>query len=70
VRFREPGRSRAHALPGPGHQRVGQIEGQAEQEKFNTALGKMVRADPSLHLETDRETGQTILRGMGELHWR
>ena len=28
----------------------------------------MVRADPSLHLETDEETGQTILRGMGELH--
>ncbi|MBL8264986.1 elongation factor G [Steroidobacter sp.] len=40
----------------------------AEQEKFGTALGKMVRADPSLRLETDRETGQTILRGMGELH--
>jgi elongation factor G len=40
----------------------------ADQEKFNTALGKMVRADPSLHLETDHETGQTILRGMGELH--
>ena len=39
-----------------------------EQEKFSTALGKMVRADPSLRLETDRETGQTILRGMGELH--
>jgi elongation factor G len=36
----------------------------AEQEKFGAALGKMVRADPSLHLETDR----TILRGMGELH--
>jgi elongation factor G len=40
----------------------------AELEKFNNALGKMVWADPSLHLETDRETGQTILRGMGELH--
>src|ERR1700754_4158386 len=39
-----------------------------EQEKFGAALGKMVRADPSLKLETDRETGQTILRGMGELH--
>jgi elongation factor G len=39
-----------------------------ESEKFGAALGKMVRADPSLHLETDRETGQTILRGMGELH--
>ena len=40
----------------------------SDQEKFSTALGKMVRADPSLRLETDRETGQTILRGMGELH--
>jgi elongation factor G len=39
-----------------------------ELERFNSALGKMVRADPSLRLETDRETGQTILRGMGELH--
>jgi elongation factor G len=39
-----------------------------DQEKFSIALGKMVRADPSLRLETDRETGQTILRGMGELH--
>ena len=39
-----------------------------DQEKFGMALGKMVRADPSLRLETDRETGQTILRGMGELH--
>ncbi len=40
----------------------------AELEKFGAALGKMVRADPSLKLETDRETGETILRGMGELH--
>ncbi len=40
----------------------------AEQEKFTNALGKMVRADPSLRLETDRETGETLLRGMGELH--
>ena len=39
-----------------------------ESEKFGAALGKMVRADPSLHLETDRETNETILRGMGELH--
>ncbi len=39
-----------------------------EADKFGAALGKMVRADPSLHLETDRETNETILRGMGELH--
>jgi elongation factor G len=45
-----------------------QPKAKGDQEKFGAALGKMVRADPSLHLETDRETGQTILRGMGELH--
>ena len=45
-----------------------QAKTKGESEKFGAALGKMVRADPSLHLETDRETGQTILRGMGELH--
>ncbi|MBB6250070.1 elongation factor G [Nitrospirillum iridis] len=39
-----------------------------DQDKFGAALGKMVRADPSLRLETDRDTGQTLLRGMGELH--
>lgn len=40
----------------------------SDQDKFSTALGKMVRADPSLRLETDKDSGQTILRGMGELH--
>jgi elongation factor G len=45
-----------------------QAKTKGETEKFGAALGKMVRADPSLQLETDRETGQTILRGMGELH--
>lgn len=45
-----------------------EAKAKADQEKFLAALGKMVRADPSLRLETDRETGQTILRGMGELH--
>jgi elongation factor G len=39
-----------------------------ESDKLNDALGKMVRADPSLQLEIDRETGQIILKGMGELH--
>ncbi len=39
-----------------------------EQEKLGNALAKMVRADPSLRLELDKESGQTILRGMGELH--
>ncbi len=37
-------------------------------DKMSTALYKMVKADPSLRLEVDQETGQTLLRGMGELH--
>jgi elongation factor G len=40
----------------------------ADQDKFSVFLGKMVRADPSLKLESDPETGETVLRGMGELH--
>src|SRR5690606_1787827 len=39
-----------------------------ELEQLSAALGKMVRAEPSLRLETDRETGETILRGLDELH--
>jgi elongation factor G len=37
-------------------------------DKLSTALYKMVKADPSLSLSVDQETGQTVLRGMGELH--
>lgn len=37
-------------------------------DKMSTALYKMVKADPSLKLEVDQETGQTVLKGMGELH--
>ena len=40
----------------------------ADVDKLSTALYKMVKADPSLRLEVDQETGQTLLRGMGELH--
>jgi elongation factor G len=37
-------------------------------DKLSTALYKMVKADPSLRLEVDKETGETVLKGMGELH--
>ncbi len=39
-----------------------------DQDKMSQALYKMAKADPSLRLEVDHETGQTVLRGMGELH--
>mgnify|MGYP000315461753 FL=1 len=37
-------------------------------EKMGIAIGKMVAEDPTFLVHTDEETGQTILRGMGELH--
>ncbi|MBW4522909.1 MAG: elongation factor G [Scytolyngbya sp. HA4215-MV1] len=37
-------------------------------EKMGAALSKMVQEDPSFHVETDKESGETILKGMGELH--
>ncbi len=39
-----------------------------ESEKMGMALSKMVQEDPSFVVETDQESGQTIMRGMGELH--
>ena len=37
-------------------------------EKLGVALGKMIQEDPSFHVETDDESGETIIKGMGELH--
>ena len=40
----------------------------ADQEKLGVALAKLVAEDPSFRVHTDQESGQTILKGMGELH--
>ena len=40
----------------------------ADQEKLGMAIAKLVQEDPTLKVNTDIETGQTILAGMGELH--
>jgi len=40
----------------------------ADQEKMGIALGKLAQEDPSFRVETDEESGQTIISGMGELH--
>jgi elongation factor G len=37
-------------------------------EKMGIALGKMIKEDPSFRMETDVDSGETILKGMGELH--
>src|SRR6516165_5558480 len=41
---------------------------QADQEKLGVALAKLAAEDPSFRVSTDHESGQTILKGMGELH--
>ncbi len=40
----------------------------ANAEKLGNALGKMIQEDPSFRVETDLDSGETILKGMGELH--
>jgi elongation factor G len=40
----------------------------ADQEKLATALQRLAEEDPTFVVETDEETGQTVIRGMGELH--
>lgn len=41
---------------------------QADVDKLGVGIGKLVEEDPTLQVETNHETGQTILKGMGELH--
>ena len=40
----------------------------AEQEKMGEALGRLAKEDPSFRVTSDEESGQTIIKGMGELH--
>ena len=40
----------------------------ADQEKMGEALGRLAREDPSFRVTSDEESGQTIIKGMGELH--
>ena len=39
-----------------------------DHEKMGTALGRLAQEDPSFRVTTDEESGQTIIKGMGELH--
>jgi elongation factor G len=40
----------------------------AASEKMGIAIGKMIQEDPSFRVETDEDSGETIIKGMGELH--
>jgi elongation factor G len=40
----------------------------ADQEKLDQGLQKLMAEDPTFRVQTDQQTGQTIIAGMGELH--
>ncbi|OLQ86025.1 translation elongation factor G [Vibrio ponticus] len=55
-------------FPEPVIQIAVEPRSQADQDKMGIALGKLAAEDPSFRVETDDETGQTLISGMGELH--
>jgi elongation factor G len=55
-------------FPAPVIQLAIEPKTKADQEKLGMAIAKLVQEDPTLKVNTDPETGQTIIAGMGELH--
>src|SRR5471032_646147 len=55
-------------FPAPVIEIAVEPKSKADQEKLGVALAKLAAEDPSFTVSTDHESGQTILRGMGELH--
>ena len=55
-------------FPAPVIELAIEPKSKADQEKLGVALAKLAAEDPSFQVSTDQESGQTILRGMGELH--
>jgi elongation factor G len=55
-------------FPAPVIEVAVEPKSKADQEKMGLALSRLVAEDPSLYVQTDQETGQTVLKGQGELH--
>ncbi|MEJ0009427.1 MAG: elongation factor G [Alphaproteobacteria bacterium] len=55
-------------FPDPVIELAVEPKSKADQEKLGVALAKLAAEDPSFRVSTNHETGQTILKGMGELH--
>jgi elongation factor G len=55
-------------FPDPVIEQAIEPKTKADQEKLGVALAKLVSEDPSFTVYTDQESGQTIMKGMGELH--
>ncbi|MGD9738330.1 MAG: elongation factor G [Bauldia sp.] len=55
-------------FPAPVIEMAVEAASKADQEKLGVALQKLASEDPSFNVSTDQESGQTIIKGMGELH--
>ncbi len=55
-------------FPDPVIEKSVEPKSKADQEKMGAALAKLSKEDPSFYVMTDEESGQTIVKGMGELH--
>jgi len=55
-------------FPDPVIEKAVEPKTKADQEKMGAALAKLSKEDPSFYVSTDEESGQTIIKGMGELH--
>src|SRR5574343_1121959 len=55
-------------FPEPVIRQAVEPKSKADQEKMGIALGRLAAEDPSFRVQTDEESGQTIIGGMGELH--
>jgi len=55
-------------FPDPVIEKAVEPKTKGDQEKMGMALAKLAKEDPSFYVSTDEESGQTIIKGMGELH--
>lgn len=55
-------------FPDPVIEKAVEPKTKGDQEKLGLALSKLAKEDPSFRVSTDEESGQTIIKGMGELH--
>ena len=55
-------------FPDPAIEVAVEPKTKGDQEKMGVALGRLAQEDPSFQVSTDQESGQTVIKGMGELH--
>ena len=68
MRPTEPNSIRANGVSDPVIEIAVEPKTKGDQEKMGEALARLAKEDPSFRVSSDEESGQTIIKGMGELH--